>query len=170
MAVQWYIGCNVGVATSSPHTCYSFSAATAGVPTVYPFAPAQPHPVAWAALPCFVHEIPAATEHGIYTHRACACSGWVMTASSRAAAAAKEVQQWRDEDLPWYEANLQISSQTLRLHNEIVEINSLLRPVPAEDAQRLEAKGLLDALITAIFPTARLEVLRRVPALMHACP
>ena len=75
---------------------------------------------------------------------------------ARAAATSKEVQQWRDEDLPWYEANLQISSQTLRLHNEIVEINNLLRPVPAEDAQRLEAKGL-----RPVPPADRIALLRR---------
>lgn len=74
---------------------------------------------------------------------------------------------WSDEELPWYHSNLQIQSQTLRLHNEIVEINNLLRPVPSEDAQRIEARDLIDTLIKAIFPTARLEV--RTPSFPLPC-
>eukprot|EP00892_Ulva_mutabilis_P001539 jgi/Ulvmu1/11386/UM075_0048.1 len=72
--------------------------------------------------------------------------------------AGAEAPTWRHDELPWYQSNIHIASQSARLHNEIVELTTLLRPAPAEDAQRIEAKDLLEGLIKGIFPTAKMEI------------
>lgn len=69
-----------------------------------------------------------------------------------------EVREWEDDELPWYEANIHIESQSARLHNEIVELTSLLQPTEEEDVQRREAKDLLEAVVREIFPGSSLEV------------
>ena len=62
--------------------------------------------------------------------------------------------EWAEHELPWYRANMRIGSASLRLHNEIVELTTLLRPTAQEDAQRLEAKDLLAAVVADVFPGA----------------
>jgi hypothetical protein len=68
------------------------------------------------------------------------------------------VREYDDDELPWYDANINIESQSVRLHNEIVELTSLLQPTEEEDAQRLEAKKLLEDVVQEIFPGSSLQV------------
>jgi hypothetical protein len=68
------------------------------------------------------------------------------------------VREYDDDELPWYDANINIESQSVRLHNEIVELTSLLQPTEEEDAQRLEAKKLLEDVVQQIFPGSSLQV------------
>lgn len=68
------------------------------------------------------------------------------------------VREYADDELPWYDANVRIQSQSARLHNEIVELTSLLQPSEEEDAQRHKAKKLLEDVVVEIFPGASLEV------------
>ena len=68
------------------------------------------------------------------------------------------MREYDDEELPWYDANVRMESQSARLHNEIVELTSLLQPTTEEDAQRYEAKTLLEDVVREIFPGSSLEV------------
>lgn len=79
---------------------------------------------------------------------------------AQAPAEAGAVREYDDDELPWYDANIRIESQSARLHNEIVELTSLLQPTDEEDAQRLEAKTLLEDIVREIFPGSSLEVCR----------
>jgi hypothetical protein len=70
----------------------------------------------------------------------------------------KEQRKWQDHELPWYEMNTQIASQSARLHNEIVELTMLLQPTEEEDMQREQAKKLLEDVVKEIYPDASLQV------------
>jgi hypothetical protein len=67
-------------------------------------------------------------------------------------------KHWKDWDLPWYDANQHIASQSVRLHNEIVELTQLLKPSEQEDDQRREAHHLLEEVVTQLFPGSKLAV------------
>jgi non-canonical poly(A) RNA polymerase PAPD5/7 len=53
---------------------------------------------------------------------------------------------------------MQINSPSLRLHNEIVELTSLLRPTEKEDEQRREAHARVQGVVQAIFPGCTLDI------------
>ena len=77
---------------------------------------------------------------------------------AQAPAQAGAVREYADDELPWYEANVRMESQSARLHNEIVELTALLQPTEEEDAQRLQANKLLEGVVQSIFPGSSLEV------------
>lgn len=82
-------------------------------------------------------------------------------ADAAAGDAAPTKAVWDDHEHPWYEANQYVASQSLRLHNEIVDLTSLLQPNAEEDAQRRTAAQSLEEVVRELFPTAKLEVRRR---------
>jgi hypothetical protein len=53
---------------------------------------------------------------------------------------------WESWEHPWYDANQHIRSQSLRLHNEIVELTTLLKSTAEEDKQRRDAVASVEAV------------------------
>lgn len=63
-------------------------------------------------------------------------------------AAAEPRRTWETWEHPWYDANQHIRSQSLRLHNEIVELTTLLKSTGEEDKQRRDAVASVEAVRT----------------------
>lgn len=82
---------------------------------------------------------------------------------------AEPQRKWQDHELPWFDTNKHIVSQSARLHNEIVELTSLLQPTEAEDQQRGQAKKLLQDVVNEIYPDATLEVRQHVHDVHVVC-
>lgn len=55
-------------------------------------------------------------------------------------------KSWENWEHPWYDANQNIRSQSLRLHNEIVELTTLLKSTAEEDKQRRDAVASVEAV------------------------
>lgn len=55
-------------------------------------------------------------------------------------------KSWQNWEHPWYDANQNIRSQSLRLHNEIVELTTLLKSTAEEDKQRRDAVASVEAV------------------------
>lgn len=86
-------------------------------------------------------------------------SGDEGAADSTVAEGEEETKRtWQAWEHPWHDANQQIASQSLRLHNEIVELTTLLRPTAEEDKQRHEAFALVEGVVESVFPGAELRI------------
>jgi hypothetical protein len=81
-----------------------------------------------------------------------------LCADAQPAAAPAAKTEWTDHEHPWYASNQSIASQSLCLHNEIVELTTLLQPTEEEDEQRRAAAQQLEGVVRELFPGASLEV------------